>query len=109
MIVGYSVIFRNDNNINDNEIYKWNNTKIYTWNEALDKASEKVSDINKKNGDELRIISLIKSKSEEICKQTGETIVYKLYQKGYNEFGFIYIIAVKDDIIKGIENLKLVS
>lgn len=101
MIIGYSVIFRNDNKMNEKI------TEIYTWNEAIEKAKEKVDIKNKNYDEELKIISLIKSNSEEICKQTGETIVYKLYQKGYGELGYIYIIAVKEDIIYKIENLQI--
>lgn len=101
MMVGYSVIFIDDRKMNDKI------DEIYTWHEALEKASEKVIEINKKNGEELRIISLIKSNSEEMCKQNKETIVYKLYQKGYGELGNIYIISVKEDIIKKMENLKI--
>jgi hypothetical protein len=103
MIVGYSVIFRDNNKI-DEKI-----TEIYSWNEAIEKAKEKVDIKNKNYDEELRIISLIKSNSEEICKQTGETIVYKLYQKGYGELGYIYIIAVKEDIIKWMEKLQIKS
>ena len=101
MIVGYSVIFRNDEKTNEKI------KEIYTWREALDKAKEKVDNKNKMYEEELRIISLIKSNSEEICKQSGETIVYKIYQKGYGELGNIYIISVKEDIIKEMEKIQI--
>ena len=91
MIVGYSVIYVNEE-ISFNEAL-WKNEVMYTWDRSLEKAQNLIKELNEQNDDLLKVISLIRCNSEEICKEKNRTIVYKILKMG-NEFGNIYIVPI---------------
>lgn len=62
--------------------------KLKTWNEAVTFVNlQKETIQNKKNAN---IISLINSKSKNICDEFGKTEIYKIFYKS-GETGTIYI------------------
>jgi len=93
MIIGYSVICVNKYNKNEDILLK--NKEIYSWEKALKMSYLKAQEI--KINDETRIMSLVMSNSEEMCKINNEVIIFKLIHKDFNDYTNINIIAVHDE------------
>lgn len=92
MIIGYSVIFVNDDTTVKDAL--WTRRIVYsTWETALGQAMSRAEE-EKNRYDDTYIISLVSSKSKTTCESYGDTQVCTVQMKGYGEVGSLHIVPV---------------
>jgi hypothetical protein len=95
MIIGYSVVFVNDDTTVKDVL--WGKRIVYiTWEMALDQAMSRANE-EKNRYDDTYIISLVSSKSKVNCETYGDVQVFTVQLKGYGEVGSIHIVPVYDE------------
>lgn len=94
MIIGYSILYIND----DNDIIASRGEVYSSWDKTLENAIVKADEIKKLYGENISYISLFRADSKKICQENGKVIGYRfLYKKTNIDFGNIYIISVNDE------------
>ena len=92
MIIGYSVLYVNDDITVKDAL--WSKRIVYnTWETALNQSMSR-AEHEKNQYDDSYIISLVSSKSKTTCESYGSTQTYTIQMKGYGEIGSVHIVPV---------------
>lgn len=96
MIIGYSVLYVNDN-MNIKDVF-WNRRIVYsTWEKAMNAASEKAKEEMETYTNSF-IVSLIKAESKKICETNGSTIAFIIKDRQIEgNVGEVYIVPDYDE------------
>ncbi len=95
MIIGYSVLYINDD-ITLKDVL-WEKRIVYsTWENVINRAMSRAEE-EKNRYDNTYIISLISSKSKTTCESYGDTEVCIIEMRDYGKVGSVHIVPVYGD------------